>query len=113
MTTKTLEDIRANPIKTNDATLTITMPDEKLRVGGHTFQLQVEDDSGNVSTPAQVMLIVVDTQAPTAVVTLNDAEGRPLDNNTISFGRDFILDGRRSVDIGGGSIVNFTWSLEA
>ncbi len=112
MTTKTLEEIRANPIKTNDATLTITMPDEKLRVGGHTFQLQVEDDSGNVSTPAQVMLIVVDTQAPTAVVTLNDADGRPLDNNTISFGQEFILNGKKSVDIGG-RIVSFTWSLEA
>ena len=112
MTTKTLEDIRANPIKTNDATLTITMPDEKLKVGSHTFQLQVEDDSGNVSTPARVMLIVIDTQAPTAVVTVSDAQGRPLDNNTISFGQDFILNGKRSVDIGGSS-VSFTGRLAA
>lgn len=111
MTTKTLEDIRTDPIKTTDPTLTITMPNEKLKVGSHTFQLLVEDDSGNVSTPAQVKLIVIDTQAPTAVLTLSDAEGRPLENNTISFGQGFILNGKRSVDIGG-RIVNYTWSLE-
>lgn len=112
MTTKTLEEIRANPIKTNDATLTITMPDEKLKVGSHTFQLQVEDDSGNVSTPAQVLLVVIDTTAPTAVMTVSDAQGRPLENNRISFGQDFILNGKKSVDIGG-RIVSYTWSLEA
>ena len=110
MTTKTLEEIRANPIKTNDATLTITQPNDKLKVGSHTFQLQVADDSGNVSVPAKVMLIVVDTQAPTAVLTLNDEEGRPLDDNTIAFGRGFILNGKKSVDIGG-RIVSYTWSL--
>lgn len=110
MTTKTLEDIRANPIKTSDATLTITMPNEKLKVGSHTFQLQVEDDSGNVSSPAKVLLIVLDTQAPTAVLTLSDDQGRPLDDNTVAFGRGFILNGKNSVDIGG-SIVSYTWEL--
>ncbi len=110
MTTKTLEDIRANPIKTNDSTLTITMPNEKLKVGSHTFQLEVADDSGNISSPAQVMLIVIDSQAPTAVLTLNDEEGRPLENNSVAFGRGFILNGKRSVDIGG-SIVSYTWTL--
>jgi hypothetical protein len=110
MTTKTLEEIRANPIKTNDSNLTITMPDDKLEVGRHTFQLQVVDDSGNVSEPATVMLIVLDTQAPTAVLTVTDADGRPLPDNRISFGEGFILDGKRSADIGG-RIVSFTWTL--
>jgi len=110
MTTKTLEEIRANPIKTNDATLNITMPNDKLKVGSHTFRLQVEDDSGNVSTPAQVLLIVLDTQAPTAVLRVNDEEGRPLDDNTIPFGRGFILNGKNSVDIGG-NIVSYSWTL--
>ena len=110
MTTKTLEDIRANPIKTNDEVLIITMPDEKLKVGSHTFQLQVEDNSGNVSTPAQAMLIVLDTQAPTAVLALSDEEGRPLENNSIAFGKGFILNGKKSVDIGG-NIVSYTWTL--
>ncbi|ALP53812.1 hypothetical protein Tel_12085 [Candidatus Tenderia electrophaga] len=111
MTTKTLEDIRANDIETTDATLTITMPNEKLKVGQHTFQLEVKDDSGNVSAPAKVMLIVLDTQAPTAVITVNDEEGRPLDNNSIGFGRNFILNGKKSVDVGGGNIVSYNWSL--
>jgi hypothetical protein len=111
MTTKTLEEIRGNPIKTNDATLTITMPNEKLKVGSHTFQLQVEDNSGNVSTPAQVMLIVVDTQAPTAVLILNDVENRPLVNNSISVGQGFILNGKKSLDVGGGKITSYTWTL--
>ncbi len=110
MTTKTLEDIRANPIKTTDATLTITMPNEKLKVGSHTFRLKVEDDSGNVSAPAKVLLIVLDSQAPTAVLTVSDDQGRPLDDNSIPFGRGFILNGKNSVDIGG-RIVSFTWEM--
>ncbi|MFH7319195.1 hypothetical protein ACHHRT_01145 [Desulfurivibrio sp. D14AmB] len=111
MTTKTLEEIRTNPVKTAEATLTIQMPNDKLPIGRHTFQLQVADDSGNVSTPAKVMVIVVDTQAPTAVLMVTDENGRPLENNRISFGQGFILDGRKSVDLGGGKIVSYTWSL--
>jgi len=111
MTTKTLEDIRANPIKTDDATLTIQMPNDKLKVGGHTFQLVVADDSGNVSVPATVTVVVVDTQAPTAVLTVSDEQGRPVEGNRIPFGSGFILNGKKSVDAGGGDIVSFTWSL--
>ena len=111
MTTKTLEDIRANPIKTDDYTLTIQMPNEKLKIGGHTFQLVVADDSGNISAPAKVMLIVIDTEAPTAVLTVTDEQGRPLDNNRIAFGKNFTLYGKQSVDSGGGRIVSYTWSL--
>ena len=110
MTTKKLEEIMSGPIKTDDATLTIQMPGEKLKIGGHTFQLLVTDDSGNVSVPATVTLIVVDTQAPTAVVTVSDEQGRPLEANRLAFGNGFILNGKRSVDIGG-NIVSYTWSL--
>jgi hypothetical protein len=111
MTTKTLEDMRTGPIKTDDATLTIQMPNDKLKVGGHTFQLVVADDSGNVSSPATVLLIVIDNQAPTAVLTVSDEAGRPIDGNRIPFGTNFVLNGKRSVDIGGGNIVSFTWTL--
>jgi hypothetical protein len=110
MTTVALEEITANPIKTPDATLTVQMPREKLAVGSHTFQLQVVDDSGNVSVPAQVMLIVVDTQAPTAVLVATDENGRALPDNRISFGSNFILNGSRSVDIGG-KITTYVWTL--
>ena len=111
MTIMTLEEIRANPIKTDDATLTIQMPNDKLKVGGHTFQLVVTDDSGNVSAPATVLLIVIDTQAPTAVLTVSDEQGQPLERNRIPFGNGFILNGKRSIDLEGGNIISFTWTL--
>lgn len=110
MTTVALEEISANPIKTPDATLTVQMPREKLAVGRHTFQLQVIDDSGNVSVPAQVMLVVVDTQAPTAVLVVTDENGRALPDNRISYGVNFILNGSKSVDIGG-KITTYVWTL--
>lgn len=106
-----LEEIRANPVKTNDANLVIQMPGEKLPIGRHSFELQVEDDSGNVSAPAQIMVIIVDSEAPTAVVTLADAEGRPVQKNRIAYGSSFILDGKNSVDVGGGKIVGYSWTL--
>jgi hypothetical protein len=111
MSTVKLEDIRSRPIKTTDSDLRIDMSDDKLPVGGHTFQLEVADDSGNVSAPATVMVIIADTQAPTAVVTVNDAEGRPAENNRIAFGADFVLNGKKSIDIGGGRIVSYNWAL--
>ena len=111
MTTITLEDIRSNQLKTSDATLTIQMPNDKLGIGAHTFQLMVEDESGNVSTPAAIQLIVVDTEAPTAVLTVTDEQGRPLAANRISFGNGFILNATKSVDSGGGKIVRYNWSL--
>ena len=111
MATIKLEEIRANPVKTSDATLAIEMSEDRLAIGGHTFQLQVADDSGNVSAPAEVVVIVVDTGAPTAVVRVLDAEGRPAVSNRIAHGANFILDGRSSIDVGGGSIVSYSWTL--
>ncbi len=111
MTTKTLEEISASPVSTGDPMLKIDQSGRKLSVGGHSFQLEVQDDSGNVSSPTQVLLIVVDTQAPTAVLTVRDENGLLLPGNRIEFGKEFILDGSRSVDIGGGSIVKYTWTL--
>lgn len=111
MTTEKLETIKSGPIKTSDATLTIEMPGDKLAIGRHTFQLQVADDSGNVSVPATIMLIVADTQAPTAVVVARDEQGSLLLRNRVSFGQNFILDGGKSVDIGGGKIVSYTWTM--
>ena len=111
MATVKLEDIKANPVKSADSTLTVEMTGEKLSVGSHTFELQVQDDSGNVSAPARVTIIVVDTQAPTAVLELLDAQGRPADGNRIPFGASFILSGKKSVDVGGGSIARYTWTL--
>ncbi len=97
--------------ETNDPVLVIEMPDEKLPVGGHTFALQVKDDSGNLSDTAQVMVIVYDDQKPTAVVRLLDERGIPVPGNRVPYSRSFILDGSRSSDIGGGKIVSYLWQL--
>lgn len=110
MTIEKLETIMVGPIKTDDATLTIQMPGEKLKVGGHTFQLMVTDDSGLESVPATVIVIVADTQAPTAVLVARDERGQILEGNEVPFGNGFMLDGRKSVDIAG-KIVSYTWTM--
>ncbi len=110
MTTKTLEEITANPVTTTDPRLHITMPNRKLPVGAHTFQLEVVDDSGNVSKPALVQVIVVDSEAPTAVLTLLNEDGEVVADKRVPHGAGFILSGERSVDAGGGRIVKYTWS---
>ena len=110
MTTVKLDQLMANPVTTSDASLSVSMPDHKLAVGQHSFQLQVEDDSGNTSAAAQLMVIVIDDSAPTAVLTLEDENGLPISNNRVSFGSGFILSGKRSLDIGG-SISGYTWTL--
>lgn len=86
-----------------DATLSITInPDQPLPVGTHVFQLEVIDDSGNRSQPAQFRITIFDDQAPTAVIT--GPEGVP-------FGREFALSGQQSRDIGGGTIETYVWTL--
>lgn len=111
MTDITLEELLATEkVKTADSQLVIQMPDQKLAIGKHSFSLSVEDDSGNVSTDALVTVIVVDTAAPTAVLDLRDAQGRSIADGRIEFSSGFILDGKRSVDIGG-SIASYTWEV--
>jgi len=94
---------------------TVTTVESSLAVtttfplGQHTFGLTVIDDSGNTSGPAQLTVIVVDTQAPTAVLQATDVGGRPL-NRDVRIGSAFSLSGRRSVD-SGGLVVRYDWSL--
>ena len=112
MTSKTLKELMTGPITTPDATLQVNMTDDaKLSVGGHNFELQAEDDSGNVSRPARVLVIVVDTEAPTAVLQVRDENGVPLPDNLVEYGKGIVLDGKKSFDVGGGKIVKYTWSL--
>ncbi len=85
-----------------DSTLIITVdPAKPLVVGTYVFQLQVVDNASNLSQPAMVKLVVVDDQAPNAVI---DAPDR------VSFGRGFTLSGKRSFDVGG-SVEKFIWTL--
>ena len=111
MTNITLENLLASGlVETPDSQLTIQMPDQKLPVGQHRFSLTVQDDSGNQSNAAQITVIVVDTTAPTAVLDLQDTQGRTVTDGRIAFGSGFILSGKRSVDIGG-TISKFIWEV--
>ena len=111
MTTVKLEDIQAAPQKTADPQLTIEMPNAKLPIGSHRFELTVEDDSGNQSVPAVVTVVVLDIERPTAVIEVRDASGRPVVGNRIPFGANFILSGKLSTDAGGGRIASYLWQL--
>jgi hypothetical protein len=86
-----------------DATLVITIDERQpLPVGTHTFQLEVLDDSGNRSQPAQFRVIIFDDQAPTAVITGPER---------VPSGEQFTLSGAESRDVGGGVITRYIWTL--
>ena len=84
-----------------DATLIITM-DRPLAVGSYLFQLEVTDNSGNRSQPVQARLIIVDTQAPSAIISAP---------RTVPFNSEFTLSGAESRDVGGGTIASYIWTL--
>ena len=86
-----------------DSTLTIDVDaTAPLKPGTYVFQLEVVDDSGNRSRAERVKIVVLDDQAPTAII---DAPA------TVGFGRPFTLSGKRSTDAGGGTITRFVWTL--
>lgn len=103
MTTISASELVVNQKKsTVDSLLTISVDEQNpLSVGVYDFQLVVTDDSGNESIPATCKIVVVDNQAPTAVIDAPDRVG---------FGNDFALSGERSVDIGG-QLTKFVWTL--
>ncbi len=111
MATVNLEEILAGQVVTEDSKLVIKMPEEEpLSVGQHKFQLTVEDDSGNQSQPASITVIIADTASPTAVLELQDEDGRRITNGQVSFSSGFTLSGERSIDVGG-SITKYAWEL--
>lgn len=85
-------------VPTVEVTITANNP---LPLGRHRFRLIVVDNSGNRSAPDEVDVIIADQEAPTAVIA---APG------TVAFGTSFSLDGRRSVDVGGGTIESYVWT---
>jgi hypothetical protein len=95
-----------------DPTLEVMVDQQHpLKVGKHTFQLVVTDDSGLDSEPALVTVIVQDTRRPTAVIDVHDAAGRVLPAPVrIGVGERFLLSGKRSSDIGG-TVTAWTWTL--
>jgi hypothetical protein len=85
---------------------------DPLKPGKHVFQLVVTDDSGNDSDTASITIIVQDTERPTAVVDLLNADGKRISDPvvTVPFGKPFQLTGDRSSDIGG-AVKVWNWVL--
>jgi|SRR4051794_12512938 hypothetical protein len=91
------------PVETTESSIEVTAnSDSMLAVGRHVFRLVVVDDSGNVSKPSDTTVVVLDDQAPTAILK---APGR------VSAGQSFMLDGSASTDLPPGKIVSYTWTL--
>jgi hypothetical protein len=91
------------PVDTDQPTIEVTISAANtLGIGPHRFRLVVTDDSGNVSDPAFVDVIVRSTEKPTAVL---DAP------QTVNFGQSFTLTGSRSHENPPGKIVKFEWTL--
>ncbi len=90
-------------IETDQPSIEVTVaPESPLPTGRHRFQLVVVDDSGNVSDPDEVVVIVKDTQRPTAVL---DAPAQA------EFGQSFLLSGKRSSDVPPGRVVKYIWTM--
>lgn len=83
---------------TVEVTVSRTAP---LPVGRQRFRLVVVDDSGNVSKADELVVIVADQEAPTAIL------GAP---SVVATGASFNLDGSKSFDVGGGAIVKYVWT---
>lgn len=87
----------------------VLLGDVILPLGNYQFQLVVTDNGGYVSMAAQVTVIIIDNVAPTARLDARNVGGELLPKNSVPYKEDFILDGSRSVDAGGGNIVSYTW----
>ena len=89
-------------IATDTPTIEVTVgANNPMPIGRQTFRLVVVDDAGNASQADQVVIIIADQDAPTAVI-----RGPRL----APFGRSFELDGSASFDAGGGRIVRYVWT---
>ncbi len=89
-------------ISTDEPTIEVTAsPDRPLPLGRQTFRLVVVDDSGNASKADEVVVIITDQDAPTAILRAP---------RLVGFGRSFQLDGSASFDVGGGRVVKYVWT---
>jgi hypothetical protein len=89
-------------VKTETNTVEVTVDrTAPMPIGRQIFRLVVVDDAGNVSRADEVVVIVADQDAPTAVLRAP---------RVTPFGRSFELDGSASLDVGGGRIATYLWT---
>jgi hypothetical protein len=89
-------------VTTTTPTVDVTISaDKPLPIGRHRFRLVVQDDSGNLSAGDEVVIIVADQSAPTAVLKAPAV---------VASGASFTLDGSASFDVGGGKVGTWIWT---
>jgi hypothetical protein len=99
------------PVNQTAPTVTVDVsPANPLPLGINRFKLVVVDDAGNASEPTFLNVIVRDSERPTAVLELVNANGQVLDPS-VPFGTSFILSAVRSKDTAPGKIAQYQFTL--
>jgi len=81
-----------------------------MLAGKYRFQLVVVDDGNNESDPAFLDVIIRDTERPTAVLDMVNADGA-LVEPVVSVGSSFSLSGARSSDVPPGKVKAYRFTL--
>lgn len=84
--------------------------DSPMPAGKYRFQLIVIDDGDNESDPAVLDVIIRDTDKPTAVLDMVNADGARIDP-VVSVGASFRLSGARSSDVPPGKVKAYRFTL--
>ncbi len=99
--------VQKNPLVSVDV-----KQDDPMPAGRYRFQLVVIDDGDNESDPAFIDVIVRDTNRPTAILEMVNADRAPVDP-VVSVGASFFLSGARSSDVPPGKIKAYRFTLMA
>jgi hypothetical protein len=104
---------QSTEVKAEEPTLDVIVDaNSPLKVGKYVFRLVVNDDAGNESGSADVTIVVLDRDRPTAVIDVINVAGERISTPTVEipFGQRFTLTGDRSSDIGG-TVALYRWTL--
>jgi hypothetical protein len=99
------------PLVQKEPVVRVDVPrDAPLPLGANRFRLVVVDEAGNESEPVFLDIVVRDSDKPTAVLDVVDANGRRAEP-VVGAGQSFILSGARSSDVGSGKIAEYRFTL--
>lgn len=99
------------PVVQKDPVVTVEVNErEPFPAGPLRFRLVVVDEAGNESDPSFLDVIVRDSEKPTAVIDVVNAEGKVLEP-VVSVGASFILSGSRSSDVPPGKVKEYRFTL--
>jgi len=99
------------PVVQKDPVVTVEVAGgSPFPAGPQRFRLIVVDDAGNESEPAFLDVIVRDTERPTAVIDVVNADGKVIEP-VVPQGSSFILSGSRSSDVEPGKVKEYRFTL--